>query len=202
MKDSGETVGVTYSQLAKYHRDPTIKIKISVLRKLAELYNTTPEYIETGDRTGKESFNNMPTRYITVDPQGKQQILLVPQKAEAGYRKHFSEQDYLGKLPTYSLPGFEHGTFRMFEVAGTSMTPDFQPGDIVICEHVERPDEIVDGTVYVIVTTEGICLKRVTNLVDKKGYLVIESDNSEFKPDIIQPNEVLEMWSYRKKLTT
>lgn len=178
-----------------------MQIKMPILKKLAELYHTSPEYIESGVRTGKESFNSMPTRIIITNNQQKAQMLMVPHKAEAGYRKSFNDEEYLGTLPTYSLPGFEHGNFRMFEVAGTSMIPDFQPGDIVICEHVDRPEEIVDGTVYVIVTTDGICLKRVTNAVEKRGYLIIESDNPQFKPDLIMPSEVLEMWSYRKKMT-
>jgi len=178
-----------------------MQIKMPVLKKLAELYHTSPEYIESGVRTGKESFNSMPTRIVVTNNQQKAQTLLVPHKAEAGYRKQFSDEEYLGTLPTYSLPGFEHGNYRMFEVAGNSMEPTFEAGDIVICEYVERAEEIVDGTVYVIVTVEGICLKRVTNAVAKRGYLIIESDNPNYKPDLIMPSEVLEMWSYRKKLT-
>jgi phage repressor protein C with HTH and peptisase S24 domain len=200
-RDVADSVGVSNPRISAYEKDETIQIKMPVLKKLAALYHTTPEYIETGVRTGQESFNSMPTRIVVTNNQQKAQTLLVPHKAEAGYRKSFNDEQYLGTLPTYSLPGFEHGSFRMFEVAGNSMLPTFEPGDIVICEHVERPEEIVDGTVYVIVTTEGICLKRVTNVVGKKGYLIIESDNPDFKPDIIQPSEVLEMWSYRKKLT-
>ncbi|TGE07745.1 LexA family transcriptional regulator [Hymenobacter fodinae] len=194
-------VGVSDASISLYEKDETMQIKMPVLKKLAEIYHTTPEYIETGVRTGKESFNSMPTRIIVTNNQQKAQTLMVPVKAEAGYRKSFNDEEYLGTLPTYSLPGFEHGNYRMFEVSGNSMMPNFEPGDIVICEFVDSASEIVDGTVYVIVTTDGICLKRVTNLVDKKGYLIIESDNPEFKPDLIQPDEVLEMWSYRKKLT-
>jgi phage repressor protein C with HTH and peptisase S24 domain len=187
--------------ISLYEKDETIQLKMPVLKKLAQLYHSTPEYIETGVRTGKESFNSMPTRYIISTNTQKEHILMVPHKAEAGYRKNFSDEDYLGTLPVYSIPGFEHGHFRMFEVSGDSMMPNFEPGDIVICEHVEQATEIVDGTVYVVITTDGICLKRVSNLVNKKGYLLIESDNPAYKPDIIMPHEVLEMWSFRKKLT-
>jgi len=201
IREVAPLVGVSFGQLAKYERDEVFRIKKNTLDKLAALYHTTPEYIETGIRTGKESFNTMPTRIIITNNQQRAQTLLVPHKAEAGYRKSFSDQEYLGTLPTYAIPGFEHGNYRMFEVAGVSMVPTFEPGDILICEFVERPEEIVDGTIYVIVTTDGICVKRVTNAVAKRGYLIIESDNPEYKPDLIQPSEVLEMWSYRKKLT-
>lgn len=192
---------ISHSQLSKYEANDSIRIKPSLLEALAKLYHTTAEYLSTGTRTGRESFSAMPTRYITVDPQEKPRILLVPQKAEAGYRQHVGDESYLGTLQTFSLPGFDSGDYRAFEVSGTSMQPTFEPGDLVICEHIECPEDVVDGLPYVLVTTEGICLKRVTNLVAKKGYLIIESDNPKFKPDIIQPHEVLEMWKYRKKLT-
>lgn len=194
-------IELSFSQVRRYETDDTIKIKPSKLAALAKLYHTTVEYLNTGTRTGKESFSSMPTRYILQDKKGKSQILIVPHKAAAGYRQHLTDDEYLGNLETMSLPGFDKGDFRAFEVSGISMTPTFEPGDLVVCEHIERPEDIIDGHPYVLVTTDGICIKRVTNMVEKKGYLLIESDNPAYKPDIIQPSEVLEMWKYRKKVT-
>lgn len=196
-----QKIDLSFSQIRRYETDDTIRIKPSVLAALAKLYHTTPEYITTGQRNGKESFSAMPTRIIINDKWNRSQILIVPHKAEAGYRQNFTSEEYLGNLDTMSLPGFEHGDFRAFEVSGTSMVPTFEPGDLVVCEHIERPEDVIDGHPYVLVTTEGICIKRVTNLVDKRGYLLIESDNPEFKPDLIMPGEVVEMWKYRKKVT-
>jgi len=192
---------LSFSQVRRYETDDTIRIKPSTLAALATLYHTSVEYLEKGVRTGKESFSTMPTRYIVSDTQGRSQILIVPHKAAAGYRQHLTDNEYLGKLETMSLPGFTKGDFRAFEVSGVSMSPTFEPGDLVICEHIERPEDIIDGHPYVLVTTDGICIKRVTNMVEKKGYLLIESDNPAYKPDIIMPSEVLEMWKYRKKVT-
>lgn len=194
-------VHLSFTHLSRLELDDTIKIKPSVLAALAKLYHSSPEYLHSGNITGRESFSKMPTRYIITTNEQRPTILLVPHKAEAGYRQHLTDDDYLGTLETIALPGFASGNFRAFEVAGESMEPTFSPGDLVICEHTERAEDIEDGWPYVLVTTEGICLKRVTNLVTKKGYLIIESDNPAYKPDIIQPAEVLEMWKYRKKLT-
>lgn len=194
-------IELSFSQLRRYETNDTIKIKPSKLEALAKLYHTTVEYLSTGTRSGKESFSSMPTRYIIADKKGRSQILIVPHKAAAGYRQHLTDEEYLGNLDTMSLPGFEKGDFRAFEVSGVSMTPTFEPGDLVVCEHIERPEDIIDGHPYVLVTTDGICIKRVTNMVQKKGYLLIQSDNPDFKPDIIMPSEVLEMWKYRKKVT-
>lgn len=200
LKNAG-AAAVSHSQLSKYESNDTIHIKPSKLEALAKLYHSTAEYLRTGKKSGRESFSAMPTRYIVTDKKGRQQILLVPHKAEAGYRQHLNDEQYLGALETISLPGFQGGDFRAFEVSGVSMSPTFEPGDLVICEHIERPEDIQDGEVYVVVTTEGICLKRVSNAVPTRGYLIIESDNPAYKPDFIMASEVLEMWKYRKKLT-
>lgn len=198
----GTDTEISHSQLSKYEKQDTIHIKPSKLKALAKLYHTTVEYLNTGQRNGKESFSFMPTRYVVTDTQGRKQILLVPHKAEAGYRQRLNDEQYLGTLETISgIPGLAGGDYRAFEVAGVSMSPNFEPGDLVICEHIERPEDIEDGEVYVLVTTEGICLKRVTNMVEKRGYLIIESDNPAYKPDFIVPEEVLEMWRYRKRIT-
>jgi transcriptional regulator with XRE-family HTH domain len=194
-------LNLSFSQVRRYETDDTIKIKPSTLAALAKLYHSSVEYLASGSRTGAESFSSMPTRYIVTDTKGRSQILIVPHKAAAGYRQHLTDSEYLGNLETMSLPGFTKGDFRAFEISGVSMTPTFEPGDLVVCEHIERPEDIIDGHPYVLVTTDGICIKRVTNMVDKKGYLLIESDNPAYKPDIIMPSEVLEMWKYRKKVT-
>lgn len=197
----GEAVGVSDARISTYEKDDSVRIKMPVLKKLAHLYNTTVEFIEKGARGAQESFNPMPPRILVSSNSVDDRILLVPEKAEAGYRKNFSDDEYLGTLPLYSLPGFENGNYRMFTVSGNSMAPSFMPGDILICEHVEKAAHIKNREVYVLVTTDGICVKRVTNLADSRQALLIESDNPEYLPDFVPLGEVMEMWKYRKKLT-
>lgn len=196
-----DAVGVSGARISTYEKDDSVRIKMPVLKKLAHLYNTTTDFIEKGSRTAQEPFNPMPPRILVSANSVDDRILLVPEKAEAGYRKNFSDDEYLGTLPLYSLPGFENGNYRMFTVSGNSMTPSFQPGDILICEHVEKAADIKDREVYVLVTTDGICVKRVTNLASSRMALLIESDNTEYRPDFVPVGEILELWKYRKKLT-
>jgi phage repressor protein C with HTH and peptisase S24 domain len=67
---------------------------------------------------------------------------------------------------------------------------------------VEKLADIVDGKIYVVVTTEGVCVKRLTNAISKRGSIITESDNSEYKPDAIPVNEILEVWEYKMRLTS
>jgi hypothetical protein len=202
LRAAGLETGVTYSQLAKLERDPTIRIKHSVLVQLARIYQTTTDYIESGTPPSKSPFNKMPPRIVTTDNLGKPIILKVPIPAQAGYMQHVGDQTYLGELKGYSLPGFEHGVYRMFEVKGDSMEPTFYEGDWVVGSHVEEAASIKNNDIYIIVTRDGICIKRVVNEVDRRGVLIINSDNPAYTPDVIFAEDVLEMWAFELKLTS
>lgn len=202
LRAAGLETGVTYSQLAKLEREPGVRIKHSLLVQLARIYQTTPEYIENGTPPSRSPFNKMPPRIVTTDNLGRNVILKVPIPAQAGYMQHIGDQTYLGELKAYSLPGFENGVFRMFEVKGKSMEPTFHEGDWVVGSHVEEAADIKNGDVYIIVTRDGICIKRVVNEVDRRGVLIINSDNPAFTPDIIFAEDVLEMWAFELKMTS
>jgi phage repressor protein C with HTH and peptisase S24 domain len=89
----------------------------------------------------------------------------------------------------------------MFPVKGDSMIPTFYPGDILICEYVENLSYLKDNECYVVVSTEGICVKRCINAVKKRKAIIIESDNQEYKPDLIPIEAVLEIWRYKARIT-
>jgi transcriptional regulator with XRE-family HTH domain len=207
IREVAEKVGVSNSRISDYERDSTIKIKMNVLRALAEVYNTTIEYIEHGIKVSANEINQMPPRVIVVDKSNREKIVFVPVKAQAGYPKHFSEPEYLTKFQTYSIPGYENGTYRIWEVEGHSMTKpenpegSIVPGDKLICSYVESFTDIKDNNIYVVVTKEGICVKRCINRIEDRKGIVIESDNPEYRPDFIPASEILEMWEVKEALT-
>jgi transcriptional regulator with XRE-family HTH domain len=202
LRAAGVEVGITYSQLAKLEKDPTVRIRHSVLTELARIYQTTTDYIENGTPPSRSPFNKMPPRIVTTDNLGKPVILKVPIPAQAGYMQHVGDQTYLGELKGYSLPGFEQGVYRMFEVKGNSMEPTFYEGDWVVGSHVEEAASIKNNDIYIVVTRDGICIKRVINEVDRRGVLIINSDNPDYTPDVIFAEDVLEMWAFELKLTS
>ncbi|SDK37271.1 Peptidase S24-like [Catalinimonas alkaloidigena] len=201
-REAGSRVGVSHSRINVYEKDSNVRIKVPVLRKLAALYGTTPEYIETGEKKVNQPLNKMPPRVIVLDPtETRENILFVPVKAQAGYPRLLNDPSFIRDLQTFSIPGFTNGTYRIFEVAGDSMQPIIQPGDLLICEHIESLEEIKDGDIYVIVSTEGILVKRCINAVRKRGAVIIESENPEYKPDVVMAADILEVWRYKAKIT-
>jgi len=152
-----------------------------------------------------ETWQRMP-KVITVDSAGNDNIVHVSIRARAGYLNGYEDPEYIQTLPAYRIPGLSHGTYRMFEIFGTSMVPTFHESDVLICRYVESFHEIRDNRVYIVVTKrDGVVAKRVINRIARDGKLILNSDNQkhygEFPPIVIDPEDVLEIWYGVVKMT-
>lgn len=164
----------------------------------------------TGQELTERPVPEIRTLVTTVDKSGKDNIVLVPIKAQAGYLLGSQQPEYIEHLPAFGIPGLNHGTFRAFEVSGYSMLADrigFFPGDIAICEYVEKLEDIRDGLVYVLVNNapevDNIVIKRCLNYLDKGGVIICKSDNKDPQyPTFPLPAEsIKEVWKFKMRLT-
>jgi transcriptional regulator with XRE-family HTH domain len=142
---------------------------------------------------------------VSVDRSGNELITYVPVKAQAGYRKGYGDPQFLQQLPAFSLPIIisKTRTYRMFQTDGNSMRQlgggGLNDGDVVIAGYVEDVFSVKDGRVYVVVTTEGVLIKRIINrLSTPDKVLICNSDNKsgEYGAIIVHPHEILEVWEY------
>jgi transcriptional regulator with XRE-family HTH domain len=134
---------------------------------------------------------------------GKRGILLVPVKAQAGYLAGYGDPEYIEQLEYFSIPGCTNASYRMFEIEGESMHPTFSPGDFVVGRQETDCYNILEGTIYIIVSrSEGIIIKRVLNGNKTPGKLLLGSDNPSFKPIELDCTTVAEMWEFYMLLTT
>lgn len=142
---------------------------------------------------------------VTVDKSGRELITYVQVKAYAGYKRGFGDPNFIEKLPAFNLPNLPQGkTFRMFEADGDSMLQlgggGLHDGDAVIGEYVEDIFSLKDNRVYIVVTTDGVLIKRVINrLTSDEKILVLTSDNKngQYPNIIIHPREILEVWEFK-----
>lgn len=131
----------------------------------------------------------------------EQRILLIPQKAAAGYTTGFSDQEYVEELPGILLPNVSGDSHRAFELMGDSMLP-LPSGTIVIGKKVERLSEIRHGRTYVLVTsTEGIVYKRVTAGSTPSEFVLV-SDNKEYAPYSLDKSAIMEAWEAKMYLSS
>lgn len=178
--------------------------RISNLIKMAEVFDVSVDLLINTDITKMTdeqlSFNKnsrgSEILAITVDIEGRENVELVPQKAVAGYLNGYSDPEYISELPKFHLPILPtNATYRAFEISGDSMLP-LLSGTIVIGEYIDNLNNIKSGSTYVLVTRkEGIVYKRVFNYIEEKKGLFLVSDNKQYAPYEIAPEEVLEVWS-------
>jgi phage repressor protein C with HTH and peptisase S24 domain len=140
---------------------------------------------------------------ITVDRENNENTELVPVQAQAGYGLQHNEAVYLQDLPKYRIPGFEHGTYRAFEVAGDSMEPTLNHRDIVVASFVDNWRLLEPGDVYVVVTSESVMLKRIRERITAQDMTVmLHSDNHHRKPYPMDCADITELWRVRGYVST
>lgn len=141
---------------------------------------------------------------ITVDAHNKDNIVLVPQKLQAGYLQGYDNPNFIKDLPTYRMPSLNNGTFRMFEVEGNSMFPTLPNKSFVVGQFVENwITDIKDNQIYAIISNEmedGL-IKRCINRIAKYNNLICKSDNRRnFPTQNIDPSSIKEIWEIKLHL--
>lgn len=181
---------------------------VETLALLSINYNFSLEWLINGfgemlkDQKIRIKENHTP-QVITIDKYNEDNIVMVAESAHAGYLDGFGNPDFIGELPTYSLPNLRNGIFRMFQVAGFSMLPTLHHHSVVVGQFVENwQDDIKDNRIYVLVTKDhGIVVKRCLNRLDKYGNLYCKSDNrKEFPSFQLETKDIAEIWEVKTAL--
>jgi transcriptional regulator with XRE-family HTH domain len=134
---------------------------------------------------------------ITVDSQGKENVDLVNQQASAGYIIGYHDEEFIKDLPKINLPFLaKNKTYRAFEITGDSMLP-VQPNSIIVGEFIESIKDLKKGDCCVLVTEDGIVFKRAYPFLEI-GKVFLVSDNTLFKPYLLDANSILQIWRKKK----
>ncbi len=131
---------------------------------------------------------------ISVDDSGKENIEMVPVKAQAGYTNSYGDLDFIASLPKFKLPFLpENKTYRAFQIKGDSMLP-ITEGSWVTASYVEDWSQIKNGKACVVVTRdEGIVFKLLYNRLIESKFLLVSS-NRDYSPYEIKVSQIAEIW--------
>ena len=129
-------------------------------------------------------------------------IVLVPDRAMAGYALAANSPQYLTDFQRFSIPNLD-GNLIAFEISGNSMEPTITNGDIVVCEELERGEPIRDNQVYVVVS-DVVVAKRVQQIKDASQVRTLRliSDNDFYKPYEVSPDEIQKILRVKCRLTS
>jgi len=181
-------------------------ITVEQLNKLFEVFYINANYLfGLSDDMFMEGYGKGDLQVRSINEKqlsGRRNIVLVPDKAIAGYATQHQNHDYLNALQKFSIPGMG-GSLVAFEISGDSMMPNITNGDLVVCEPVERGEPLRDNHIYVVVT-DVVVAKRIQQLREGNQVtsLNLISDNGTvFKPYQVDVNEVQQILRVKCRLT-
>ena len=161
--------------------------------RLSGLYGVTTDYILKGNSMLLEiSPENGFLPFIKVDAIG-------------GFVKNFDKGMQFKAEDWFRIPNSEPATAdqKLFEVEGDSMVPTIFPNDVVLCQVQEKIDNLLSGSLILIVTYDSVAVKRFDKF-DEEGNLVLLDDNPEKKKEVytIRRDQVRQVMIIRGKVSS
>lgn len=204
--DIAEKLG-TYNHVVNSILKGQRNITVEQLSKLFDVYQVNANYLfGLSNNLFLKGSNSplIPTRSLGEKQiGGRRNIVLVPDRALAGYALQHQEADFLDGLQHFSIPHMD-GQLIAFEISGDSMTPTITNGDLVVCEGLERGEPLRDNQVYVIVT-DVVVAKRVQQIREgeEAGRLRLISDNDVvYKPYEVDLEDIRQILKVKCRLTS
>lgn len=140
-EELGAKIGVQKAAIQKYEKGTVKNIKRDSLIKLAQILDTTPEYLLGWD--------DIPSNIEMADDSDLVQIPIVGRVA-AGI-SCFAENNILDYEPVHKNDVRDGEQYAFLRVVGDSMYPVFMEGDLVLV----RCQASVDSGSYAVVTIDG-----------------------------------------------
>lgn len=179
------------------------KITGKIVTELLRQFHINPLWLY-GNSYNKhlETTGSTAPKIISMDTSERENMIMVPIKASAGYASNVLDTDWYQDLPAFSipLPQYKEGSFRAFQVRGDSMLPVLQPAEWVMGKAVESVRQANDNRIHVVVTADTVVVKKLrkselpnqVNLISlNRDYPVIEQSIADIK----------ELWEVNSKLS-
>lgn len=179
------------------------KITGKIVSDLLRLFQVNPLWLY-GKSFNKhlDTTGSTAPKIITMDTSDRENMIMVPIKASAGYAGNVQDTDWYNDLPVFNipLPQYKEGSFRAFQVRGDSMLPVLLPDEWVMGKAVESVRQANDARIHVIVTSDTVVVKKLRKS-ESPDLVNLISLNREY-PVIEQPvADIKELWEVNSKLS-
>lgn len=174
------------------------------VKELLKKYHINPLWLfgESGQKYLRSEEVTMSPQVVTVDQDGKENIVLVNVKAAAGYPLNIGDPQWFEALPAFGipLPEYRNATFRGFQVSGESMLPILHSGEWIVGKAVDNWDNLSSNKMYVVVTADSVLVKKIQK-ENTTTYVNLISLNPEYSPIRLDRSEIRELWQVNSKLS-
>ncbi len=191
--------GATTADIERGKKKITGKIVTELLRQ----FNINPLWLY-GSSYNKhlETTQNTAPKIITMDASERENMIMVPIKASAGYANNLQDTDWFNDLPAFHipLPQYKEGSYRAFQVDGDSMLPVLQPSEWVMGRAVEGLRHASDGKIHVVVTADTVVVKKLRK-TERPDTVMLVSLNQEYPVIEQSVAQITELWEVNSKLS-
>lgn len=142
-------------------------------------------------------------KVVTVDSEGNENIMLVNQKAAAGYPQNIHDVEWYQSLPNFNipLPEYRNASYRGFQVEGDSMMPNIRPNDWVLGRAVPNIVEASDSKIYIVVLNDSVLVKKLQKIPGNNENIRLISLNPNYLPIDVKVRDINELWMVNSKLS-
>lgn len=144
-----------------------------------------------------------------ASPSQRDNLIIVPIKAFGGFLMGYDDKVFLDGLQRMPEPLIQGECYR-FEVDGFSMyyyeiikgrilEEGYKPGSWVLATEVEAQDHMLKGKDYVLVTTDGVLIKRFEKLEEKKALFTCIND--EYPGVVLDRKGIKKIYLVQKKIS-
>jgi len=194
-------VGTSTADIERGKTKPSGKVVMELLNQFGinPLWLFGKSHVQYMDVNG----GDVSPKIITLSEEGNDNILLVNQKAAAGYPHNIQDVEWYQSLPTFNipLPQYRNATYRGFQVEGDSMLPSIRPNDWVLGKAVSNIAEASDSRIYIVVMHDSVLVKKLQKITNNPYKVTLVSLNEDYLPIDIEIAHIQELWLVNSKLT-
>jgi len=181
------------------------KISGKIVATLMAKFQINPLWLfgESEEKLVNTNSGDVSPRVVTLDPQGNDNIVLVNQKAAAGYPNNIQDVGWYQTLPSFNipLPEYRNASYRGFQVEGDSMMPNIRPNEWVLGRAVENITDASDSKIYIIVLKDSVLVKKMQKIPNNPHSIRLISLNPNYLPIDVKVRDIQELWMVNSKLS-
>ncbi|MDC8003355.1 LexA family transcriptional regulator [Aureisphaera galaxeae] len=181
------------------------KISGKIVMELLQRYQVNPLWLfgKSYQKTVDIEGGDVSPKVVTLDKDGNDSIVLVNQKAAAGYPHNIQDVEWFQTLPTFDipLPQYRNATYRGFQVEGDSMLPNIRPNDWVLGKAVANVSEANDSRIYIVVLHDSVLVKKLQKVPATPEKVRLISLNPAYLPIDVEVKDIQELWQVNSKLS-
>jgi transcriptional regulator with XRE-family HTH domain len=208
LREVGDKIGLSHSRIDAYESDPSIRIKMDKLRSLADLYDTTIEYIETGIERKMQLTSEVQNQNLEEDiklplaDEDEEYVALpfVPFSAYGTFAESCHDRQY-EDYSTYKILRREGADYRgavVIEVKGNSMAPRYPDQSCHVVRPIFNGDwQYAMGVHCISLRSPMFVIKRIVS--NTNGVLRLRSDANGEEIEV-ELGDINCMWKVGEKV--